>query len=504
MSADSEPLLNDRHVPVKLHRLCVVYACLAALAVCGCLLSADQLKLAKFGTLASPPKPLSPAPVEAQAPNITTALKYGLWWFAPFWARSGYGTEAINYIVPLLTTGRARPDDVWIAHAGDKFDSNYDSSMDPALRKILHDQELRHSTVRSNPSSKGQLHRPPIIVCHIFPTHYLKPNDDRPYDDNQGFPCPPPDMAAELAYRVAFTTFETDSLPWEVAEMCNSMDEVWVPTEFHRASFAMGGVLPEKLRVIRQGINTTMWDPELFKPQGLDALPGVQQITGQDHKRVGENFVFLSFVNWEARRDWDIVLSAFLREFRSQEFVELHIMTQLHQQIPPDVAQRVRDWIQDNAKWSPAQMRLGPRVFIHPQHSAEKHMPAVYLGSDTVVLPWRGDGWGRTVLEAMAMGLPVIATNWSSPTAFINRRVAYPLRVEGLVPTGQDGLYQGQKWAQPSIVHLQELMRMVVARPEKARAKGATARAHIQQFFEANMTAELLMQEVVRVDKIAA
>ena len=36
------------------------------------------------------------------------------------------------------------------------------------------------------------------------------------------------------------------------------------------------------------------------------------------------------------------------------------------------------------------------------------------------VLPSRGEGWGRPHVEAMAMGLPVIATNWSGPTAFMS------------------------------------------------------------------------------------
>ena len=31
------------------------------------------------------------------------------------------------------------------------------------------------------------------------------------------------------------------------------------------------------------------------------------------------------------------------------------------------------------------------------------------------------------------MGLPVIATNWSGPTAFLDESVGYPLRYDGLV-----------------------------------------------------------------------
>jgi glycosyltransferase involved in cell wall biosynthesis len=34
----------------------------------------------------------------------------------------------------------------------------------------------------------------------------------------------------------------------------------------------------------------------------------------------------------------------------------------------------------------------------------------------------------------MACGLPVVATNWSGPAAFIDETVGYPLAVDALVP----------------------------------------------------------------------
>lgn len=36
-------------------------------------------------------------------------------------------------------------------------------------------------------------------------------------------------------------------------------------------------------------------------------------------------------------------------------------------------------------------------------------------------------------MEAMAMALPVIATNWSGPTEYMTETNSYPLRTDGLV-----------------------------------------------------------------------
>ena len=46
-----------------------------------------------------------------------------------------------------------------------------------------------------------------------------------------------------------------------------------------------------------------------------------------------------------------------------------------------------------------------------------------------------GEGWGLPIIEAMAMGLPTIATNWSGQVDFMRADNAYPLRVEKLVPS---------------------------------------------------------------------
>lgn len=85
----------------------------------------------------------------------------------------------------------------------------------------------------------------------------------------------------------------------------------------------------------------------------------------------------------------------------------------------------------------------------------------------------RGEGWGRPAMEAMAMARPVITTNWSGPTAYINAEVGYPLEVEALTAASADmhstnldaqswnEYFAGQRWAQPSVKHLRQLMRQV-------------------------------------------
>lgn len=57
--------------------------------------------------------------------------------------------------------------------------------------------------------------------------------------------------------------------------------------------------------------------------------------------------------------------------------------------------------------------------------------------------PRRGEGWGLPVVEAMAMQLPVVVTNFSGPTAYLSEAVGYPLQYElANVPPG-NGAFSG-------------------------------------------------------------
>ena len=63
-----------------------------------------------------------------------------------------------------------------------------------------------------------------------------------------------------------------------------------------------------------------------------------------------------------------------------------------------------------NVSWVQAGM---PYVLLTTCYVVQAELPSLYLAVDAFVLPSRGEGWGRPVMEAMAMGLPSIATNWS-------------------------------------------------------------------------------------------
>ncbi len=46
-------------------------------------------------------------------------LQYPIWWHAPIWSGSGYGSEALNYVFSLVRLRMLSARDVWVAQHGD-------------------------------------------------------------------------------------------------------------------------------------------------------------------------------------------------------------------------------------------------------------------------------------------------------------------------------------------------------------------------------------------------
>jgi glycosyltransferase involved in cell wall biosynthesis len=114
--------------------------------------------------------------------------------------------------------------------------------------------------------------------------------------------------------------------------------------------------------------------------------------------------------------------------------------------------------------------------------SAER-LVELYQTSDCFVLPTHGEGWGMPILEAMACGVPAIATDWSGQTTFLTPANGYPLPIRGLVPADSDNRYtRGARWADPDPDALVEILRRVATSPDERRAYGAQAAIDAQSW----------------------
>ncbi len=166
-------------------------------------------------------------------------------------------------------------------------------------------------------------------------------------------------------------------------------------------------------------------DVEVFTP--LNATDPLSSQVLLYPNSVPDAFRFLSIFKWEERKGWKILIEAFAREFcntRDSRRVSLHILTNAFH-TDTNFTTKMEEFLAsklipsekgDNTCKSKEQL---PRIVLFQHEIPQVNMPALYRGANAFVLPSRGEGWGRPHVEAMSAGLPVIATRWSGPSAFM-------------------------------------------------------------------------------------
>lgn len=175
----------------------------------------------------------------------------------------------------------------------------------------------------------------------------------------------------------------------------------------------------------------------------------------------GNHFTFGTYGDLAPRKGIDVLIRAFQNEFARGEPVRL---------------------VLKGITKTPAYQIDDPRIECLSGVMEHDRLLEFLRELDAFVLPSRGEGFGLCGLEAMATGLPTIATNWSGPAEYLDPADSFPLSYTLVDARGAESRhtrYFGQ-WAEPDYEELRHLMRLLFERPEDARAKGrrASERVH--------------------------
>ena len=122
---------------------------------------------------------------------------------------------------------------------------------------------------------------------------------------------------------------------------------------------------------------------------------------------------------------------------------------------------------------------------------------------DCYVSLHRCEGFGLTMAEAMFYGKPVIATDYSSNTEFMNVGNSFLVKYK-LIPIEQDcGPYKkGNVWAKPDVEHAADLMREVFNNYQKAQEIGAVAAEEIQTLLNPQVTGSKIRKRLEYIAEI--
>ena len=251
-------------------------------------------------------------------------------------------------------------------------------------------------------------------------------------------------------------------LPWEYGALpaawvdglrAGGADEVWTPTEYCRAMFLAAGIEPERVTVVPNGI-----DPERFSPDRVvEPYPLATRAT----------FRFLYLGGVLPRKGVDVLLAGYRRAFSAGSDVALVLKlfgTRSFYQLD-DAGESFRAFAADPA---------APELVLIDEDLTDEDVIRLYRSCHALAFPYRSEGFGLPMLEALACGVPVIATAGGAADAFLDDEVAYRIPAQrvsiGGVMRGEQLSGEGW-WLEPDVDALAALMRHVVEHPEEARAK---------------------------------
>jgi len=276
-------------------------------------------------------------------------------------------------------------------------------------------------------------------------------------------------------YKIGYTMLEVDGFPDEWVRQANKMDEVWVPSEFNREGFLRSGV-ERPIHKIPLGVN-----PDYFHP-GIHGVPNPH----------GE-FVFLTVFEWGERKEPWLLLRAFNEVFSADEPVRL-VCKVVNRDADLELKEEIRR----------LHLRAGGgRIsYFFNLEFPRYQLGMLYRSADCFVSASRGEGWNMPLMEAMACGLPTIATDWGAHQEFLHPGIGYPLEIRGTIKArAKCPYYHPYSWADPDPEHLRHLLREVYEKRDEARAKGERAAQEMLEKWTWDHTAEKIIE---RFDAIGA
>jgi glycosyltransferase involved in cell wall biosynthesis len=242
-------------------------------------------------------------------------------------------------------------------------------------------------------------------------------------------------------YNIGYWHWELPDFPDENLPAFDMVDEVWVPTSFVHESVSKKSTVP----VVRI-------------PHGIevDVDPGLNRDSfGLPNNR------FLFYMSYDvqshtARKNPQSVIEAFKLAFDLDNPNVGLVLKINNMNFRPEDLETLRQLVSGHSN-----------IYMIDRILSRVEVNSLLQCTDSFVSLHRSEGFGLGLAEAMYLGKPVIGTNWSGNTDFMNPTNSCPVNYE-LVQVGQDwGPYKAyQTWAEPDVHHAAQLMHNLVNNPE--------------------------------------
>jgi glycosyltransferase involved in cell wall biosynthesis len=201
--------------------------------------------------------------------------------------------------------------------------------------------------------------------------------------------------------RVGLTAWDAPTLPASWVEPTALVDEIWVPSAFSAGAFREAGRAP--VEVI----------PHPVRPfeGGRAPFPGLPD----------DRFLFLSVFEWQERKNPLGLLRAFRAAFQGSREVGLVLKLGCHFGAKRDAIARE---LSREAEGGFGPWRA-PDVYVIWDDLSPAALARLFRRADAYVSLHRAEGFGLCLAQAMATGLPVVATAYSANLEYMDGASAF-------------------------------------------------------------------------------
>lgn len=215
----------------------------------------------------------------------------------------------------------------------------------------------------------------------------------------------PPQDVSHSGYRVIYTMMETEKVhPNMIRIMNDRYDECWVPTHWNKGTFQRSG-LKIPTYVMSLGV-----DPAVYTPAAPPFVPKATLLTGPHAGRLElpRGFLFISVFQPSFRKGHDVLIKAFEEAFGGDQEAGLVLGTTAYA-------------LSDVLPWK----SMKSRIWALQGAYSESQLASVYRGCKAYVCASRGEGFNLPVVEAGAVGLPVIVPRTSVHPELVPEGLGY-------------------------------------------------------------------------------
>ncbi|MFC4592931.1 glycosyltransferase [Sphingobium tyrosinilyticum] len=351
---------------------------------------------------------------------------------------------------------------------------NYDNGLGAAAREML--SAIRHTSARVNayPVAKPfHIHRlicpsietldfngrPDIAIVHLNPDSWnVLTNEQRA-------------IIRSAKQRIGYWVWETDKLPAGWQQELNSVDRIWAPSTYCAEVFAAEAAVPVDVvpHPVRVPVRIASDREATLRRFGID--PDLKVIL----------YIF-DGASYLIRKNPDALIRAFAASGLAAQGWTLVLKTK-HLHDRPEAGEALTRL---------AEATQGVHILEVSLHSDE--VTSLMAAADIYASPHSSEGFGLTVAEAMAVGKPVVATDYAGTKDFIDATCGYPVPSTMWTLDQNYGHYlAGHRWAKvDEDAFAEKLVQAAKAIKAGDHAIGEAAKAKIERLLSYEAVAQAI------------